>query len=386
MAGRGSRERSDRDWRHKLGALLVIFVVTRAVLTVVGLVSRELVPGPVWRPMPLGVAPLYSRFPFLDVWGAWDSSWYVSIARAGYQPYAMEGGFANYAFFPLYPLLSRWVGWFVGNVFIGGLIVANAALLVASALLYRLVALDDDEATAERTVKYLFAAPSAFFLSCMLTESLFLVLVVACFWFARTNRWWAVGVLGFLTALCRSLGVLVALPMLWIYLQSHGYSLRRLRPDVLWLAGFPAGLAVFMWFSRELTGDALAFSRIQTTVWRHYLQNPLSALWADISGVNPYSAFSAWYMLGVLVLSIALLWKLSGPYALLLLISVLLPVAYGPPFGSLIRYSVVAFPLYLAAARLTASRPGLDHAATIGAAVLQGFLMSHWANGSPLTI
>ncbi len=375
-----------RTWRRQVGDLVVVFLVTRSVLVVVGLVSRELVPGPVWHPRPLGVGPTFSAFPFLDVWGEWDSSWYLSIAEHGYRAVPLEGPFANYAFFPLYPLLARWVGWPLGSSFLGGLVVSNAAFLVACAFLYRLVHLDDDEDTARRAVKYLFAAPGGFLFSAMLTESLYLALVVLCFYLARTRRWAAVGLVGFLLTLSRGPGVLTAVPLLWVYLAQRRFSLRRVRPDVLWLGLLPAGVGVFAWFNRELTGDALAFSRIQETAWGHRLQNPLAALWQAISGGDVFLRFQGWYMVAVLVLSVVFLRRFGVAYALFVLISVLVPVSYGPSWGGLVRYTAVIFPFYVVAARSTAGRPGLDQALTIGSALLQGFLMSQWANNSFLVI
>lgn len=374
------------SWQQELRRLAVVFVVSRIVLTVIGLVSRELVPGHPYRPMPLGVARLYSRYPFLDLWGAWDSSWYISIAEVGYRPEPLDGPFANYAFFPLFPLLSRAAGWLVDNVFIGGLVVANAALLAACIFLYRLMLLDHDVPTARRSVKYLFAAPGAFFLSGMLTESLYLALVLACFYFARTNRWWLVAVFGLLLTLSRGPGVLAAAPLTWIYLSQRGFSLRRVRPDVLWPAGLAAGVGVFMWVNYELTGDALAFVHIQATAWGHHLQNPLPGLGRALSGGDIFNRFNVYYMLGVLAVTVALARRMGVAYALFAFLSVVPPLLYGPSYTSMVRYSVVIFPLYIAVAQFTRSRTELDQAITIAGALLQGFLMSLWANSSFLTV
>ena len=383
---RAAGERVPRPWRREAVELLVLFLVTRAVLVAIGLVSRELFSGPVLRPRPLGVGPSFSSFSFLDIWGQWDSSWYLSIAEYGYKPGLLEGALANYGFFPLYPYLARWVGWTVGSAYIGGLIVSNAAFLVACVFLYRLVAIDDDSGTARRTVIYVFASPAGFLFSAMLTESLYLALVVMCFYFARTRRWWAVGVLGFLLALSRGPGVWAAIPLLWIYLQQRRFSLREVRPDVLWFALLPAGVAVFMGVNEAVTGDALSFLRIQVTGWGHHLQNPISALWQAVSDPSVFVRFNAWFMVGVVVLTVAFLRRFGVAYALFVLISVLMPLSYGVPWGAMVRYTVVIFPFYIAAARATASRPGLHQAVTIALALLQGFLMSQWVNNSLLLI
>ena len=377
--------RVSRWWRRELVGLVVVFVVTRLALVVIGLMSRDFVPGPVVHPQPLGIGTSYSSHGFLDLWGQWDSSWYLSIAEHGYRPAPLQGPFANYAFFPLYPLLARWVGWFVGGSFIGGLVVSNVAFLLACVFLYRLVGLDADAGTARRAVKYLFAAPAAFLFSAMLTESTFLALSVMCFYFARTRRWWAVGLLGFLLALTRAPGALVVIPLLWMYARERGFSLRKVRPDVLWLALLPAGLLVFMALNEAVTGDALAFNRIQVTAWGHRVQNPLSSLWRNLSSDNSFWRFNAWYLLAVLALTAAFLRRLGVAYVLFLLIAVLPPMSYGVWY-SMVRYTVVIFPLYVIGARATAGRPHVDQAVTLGLALLQGFLMSQWANNGSLVI
>src|SRR5262249_8536631 len=65
--------------------------------------------------------PLYERqpairagpgSPFWDTFTRFDAGWYYPIARNGYQYVA--GGRNNLAFFPVYPLLMRYVGRLLG--------------------------------------------------------------------------------------------------------------------------------------------------------------------------------------------------------------------------------------------------------------------------------
>ena len=190
----------------------------------------------------------------------------------------------------------------------------------------------------------------------------------------------------YVNAIGRRLTARLALPLLWVYLEQRRFSLRRLRPDGLWLALLPAGLGVFVLFNWELTGDPLAFAHIQLTGWGHHLQNPLSALWRGMTGGDVFVSFNSWYMAVVLALTLAAVRKLGVAYALFALMSVVLPLVYSVPGGSMVRYTVVIFPLYVVAASAIRGRPGLDQAVTVASALLQGFLMSQWVNNSLLVI
>jgi hypothetical protein len=171
-----------------------------------------------------------------------------------------------------------------------------------------------------------------------------------------------------------------------MYLEQRGFSLRRIRLDVLWLTLLPAAVGAFMLFNWDLTGDPLAFARIQLTGWGHHLRNPFSALWRAVTGEDAVLSFNGWYMISVLVLILLSLRMLGAAYSFFALISALTPLLYSVPGGSMARYTVVIFPLYIVAARLTRNRPGLDQAVTIALALLQGFLMGQWVHNSLLVV
>ena len=94
------------------------------------------------------------------------------------------------------------------------------------ALLYRLVALDDDEATAQRTTLFLIGSPLGFSFLLPYTESLLLLSIVAALYAARRGRWWLAGAAGGAAALTKQLGVVVVLPLLWELWQQHRNAVR----------------------------------------------------------------------------------------------------------------------------------------------------------------
>ena len=357
-------------------------VATRTVLWGVGLVSREILQP--FLPVQEPGAP-FTTNQALAVWGHWDTRWYLDIARRGYSAEPIpETGEANYAFFPLYPLLVRALAVFLGDVYLAGLIVSNASLLVAGILLYRLTAFEDDEVTARRAVKYLFLLPTAFVFSGVLSESLFVAVSVGAFYATRRNRWWLAGLLGGCAALSRPQGVLLILPLAWLCFADRDRRQRwldYLPPLVL----VPAGLAGWVAYTWSLTGDPLAFVNVQRA-WRKVPSNPAEVLVQGLLAHAPQLRVGAWF--GAVARALAFsFWRLLGfPYFLVCLAAVLPALSSGwTSLYSTPRYVASAWPLAILFAKL-GRRGEVDGVAAASLALLQGFLMVFWSNGSRMVM
>ena len=195
---------------------LVLFLASRLMLTVVGVIGYNVI----------GHRDIGQLRDYFNIWGVWDSQQYIDIARDWY-PHAASSA---YAYFPLYPLLMKLLALVINNYYIAGLIISNVCLFIACFYIYRLVSLESDEHTARRAIKYLFLFPTAFILSAVMTESLFLALTIACFYYARKHAWLASGILGMLAALTRPYGVVIFIPIAYEYLSSAGFNLKNIRP------------------------------------------------------------------------------------------------------------------------------------------------------------
>jgi Gpi18-like mannosyltransferase len=130
----------------ELRYILLLFFSTRIILTLIGVLSRILLEPYhgkeyVW---------IYSDKLWMDIWGVWDTGWYLGIAANGYSATAIAilGNQANYNFFPLYPLFMRLLGYVTRDNYLSGIIISNVALLVSCIFLYKLVELDEDRDTA----------------------------------------------------------------------------------------------------------------------------------------------------------------------------------------------------------------------------------------------
>lgn len=355
--------------------ILLLFIITRIILTLIGVLSRTLLEPYhgdeyVW---------IYSEKLWLDIWGVWDTGWYLGIADNGYTATtAVNLNYqADYAFFPLYPLIIRLFNLVVNNNFISGIIISNICLLTSSIYLYALVYLDESEDVALRSVKYLFLFPTAYILSGVFTESLYLALALTSFYYARKGDWPIAGSLGFLLSLTRSLGVFIFIPLLYEYLKSKPIS-----RDISYLFLIPFGLLLFMIYNFYLTGDFLAFVHIQSA-WGRSFMGPMSAIIGGLISKDAVTLFMAVFASICLLLLIVYYNKLRISYWIFGMYSLIIPLSSG--LDSIPRLALVVFPLFILFAQLTNDHD-LDDMLIIFLALIQGCLMVFWSNGFPLTV
>ena len=361
----------------ELKYILYLFFGTRIILTIIGVLSRILL-DPYHKD---GFGVQFGFYPanlWLDIWGVWDAKWYLSIAANGYSPNPV-GAYADYAFFPLYPLLMRLFDFVINDIYISGIVISNIFLVISCIFLYNLVKLDTDRDTALRSVKYLFLFPTAYILSGVLTESLFLALALACFYYARKGNWFLVGLLGFLLSLTRSIGVVIIIPILYEYLKSKSVS-----RDIFYLLLIPLGLLLFMIYNYYLTGDFLAFVHIQWA-WGRHLANPLKTIYIGLTSSDMTLFLLSPAIFATISLSILVIFynRIRLSYWIFGLCSLIIPLSTG--LYSMPRYALVVFPFFILFAEITKENY-IDTMFTIYLSLLQGCLMVFWCNAFYLVI
>lgn len=192
----------------------------------------------------------------------WDGTWYSLIAEQSYSPDFS----ATAAFFPLYPWLMQ-----LGSDITGlpvetvGWIVSHLAFLGALTMAYRLVRMDFSDTVARWTLVALAVFPTSFFFSAIYTESLFFFLSVTTLWAARKNDWLLAVIMCFFATMTRSAGVMLGAPLAVLFVQQHGWDLKRWFPKALLGLIPPLGLAIFGWF---LTTKDLGFKGWQEQQWQ----------------------------------------------------------------------------------------------------------------------
>jgi hypothetical protein len=316
----------------------------------------------------------------VNPWAHWDGVWFIKIATSGY---AEDGG--STAFFPLLPTLLRYVGVaFAGNLVVTGIVISLVSYTACCWLLFRLVRADLDEETAARSVVYLAIAPLSFFFQAVYTESLFLMLSLACFTFAREGRFRLAGLIGLLAVLTRSTGVILLIPMTYYYYEQRGWRLRRTDPQVANLLMIPEGLLIWMTYLALAFGNPFSFAGAQA-LWDRMLAAPnytlgrgaaaaLGGAWRVLSTeYGSLYTLSGWAPLdtaatniiafGAVTLAGLLLWygarRLPPAYSFFALASLAYPLffpAQSVPLMSYPRFALTVFPLYVSLALFTRER------------------------------
>jgi hypothetical protein len=336
----------------------------------------------------------------------WDAAWYLRIADSGY-----AGSDVRAAFFPLYPLLVRAAatpfGASPGALLIASYGVALAAFFAALVLLHRLVSLELGRPLARPVLLLLAVFPAALYFGAPYSESLFLLLAVAAFYAARTERWAWAGLAAAGAAATRSAGVLLLLPLAMLWWTSRP----RRRSDVAWLLLGPLGLAAYAAFLGLSEGDAWRFLDVQDA-WSRELAIPLAGAWdgfgAALDGArqllsgqrkvvyfeqaagDPYRIAAINLMLfGTLVFAvvacIGCLRRLPKAYGAWVAVSLVLPLTFPvkpQPLMSLPRFVAVLFPIFMWLALWSEERRATARVAAVSALGLGLFTAQfaswHW--------
>ena len=254
---------ADRRWPRAFRAGLTVWIVSRFGLAAASIISWVGEPNP-----GLTIKGVARK------WGTqWDSIWFLDIVKQGYKPIPDN---SHAAFFPMYPGLIRlFAPVFLGNSWLAALFVANAALLAALVLLYRLTDQEFGRAAAGRTIFYLVAFPAGFFLTAAYNEGLFIALIVSAVYCMRCGHWWLAGFLGAVASGTRSAGILLVLPFCFEYLRQHG---RRIGRDALAIGMVPVGLVCVMIIGKIAYNNPFAFSDSQAARWGRQLSWPWTAI------------------------------------------------------------------------------------------------------------
>jgi hypothetical protein len=363
----------------------------------------------------------------------WDAAWYLVIAHYGYRPDFGAATASRTAFFPLYPLGLRAVSQLGVPAILAGVALSLAAFATALYGIHRLTALEAGRLhgrpasparsgdPARLAVLATALAPMAFYFSAVYSESLYLALSVGLFWCARRGPWAQAGVLGALASATRSAGVVLAVPLVILYLYGPRedrapdrpggpwwrprYAVRR---DALWAVALPAGLAAYMAYLALAGGSPLEPFHAQQ-VWHRQFAGPFVGVWdgavAAFDGARQLLSFQSahvyftvaggspfvdaghnlmlfTFLLAAVPMVVGVLRRLPAAYGAYVLAALALPLSYPvapEPLMSLPRFEVVLFPLAMWVGAWLAERPRARLPALVASAALMALFVGEFA-------
>jgi len=290
-----------------------------------------------WNPI-----PLHSK---------WDSSWYLDIAQNSYSFKGPEK-LSNIVFFPLYPFLIRTTSFLTGGNFIlAGWILSCLFLLLALFYFLKLVKEFHPEINPYLPLILLLIFPTAFFLNAIYTESLFLFLSLATFYYGLKKKFLCGGIFGLLSSLTRVTGILLFIPLLWEYLKNYNFNLKRsLNLKILPLFLIPLGTLTFFLYHYLKFGDFLLFFKVENWWGRVFaLNKDHFLLFGNPAIVN--FLLDIFFAIFVLIVIYLVFKNLRISYGLYMLATIAIILSTGTlmSFG---RYILTLFPIYILGASI----------------------------------
>jgi hypothetical protein len=291
------------------------------------------------------------------IW-AWDAAWYRSIADHGYAGQLSPHG---ERFFPLLPLLGRWLGApFGADSGVALVVVVNLAALAFGVGVALLTHRELGPRLAVPATWLTLLAPGGVVLVTAYAEALAGMLAVGYLLAVRargTATWWAVPA-GLLGGLARPTGFLLAVvPLVELWARRHDPAARPPTRLLAATAAPVAGAAAYCLWTAGVYGDLLLPFTAQSAPGLRggVLANPLHGLFVapDSNGLPaPLRVAVVAVALGLLVAVWRLLPRSIAAWSTLLLLAAVTS-AQG---ASLPRYLSADFPLLIALAAVAGRR------------------------------
>ncbi len=331
----------------------------------------------------------------------WDGGWYMHIIQNGYSATPIAEGQANYAFFPLYPMLVK----FFGNIFGGeyvivGVLLSNTFTLIGILYFYKLSKRiflsrrNGAKKLAFSSTLLLICFPTAFLFTALLSEALFFMLLTMTLYYSTQHRIVFTSVLGFLTSMTRSVGFLVLIPVLYEFWFKNGLELnpkkffKNFNYKTILLLTIPFGIVVFAYYIYHLTGNPLAIFDIQGA-WGRHLTNPVTVIAHFILRESYLVKFGAIFTVGIFFVILSGFRKIRIDYFVFSILLFMVPLLNSPlPFhiNSIPRYVLVILPIYWIFAIYLEKYKDYKLPYLICCVMLQGFLASLWTLGHSIVI
>jgi hypothetical protein len=337
---------------------LVVFCVARVAMSSLGVAVVRYHPPDISGitafspPVPYIVPATPGWHNAFDGMQRWDAGWFSWIAADGYGTGFGQDAGARIAFFPAFPALEATAAAATGlSTPAAGFVVSNLAYLASLIVLFLLTAAELGERNARWATAFFAAMPTSFFFLAPYSESLFLLLTLLAFLWARRSRWGRTSGAAFLAGLTRPMAIALV-PALWL-LRRERPTARRV--STLAIAAPFVGVVSFLGWWGISRGDPLAPFHAQKYWGRDVVFAPVTvirgsifALLAAVRGTRPDLVVDGVLVACIVASAVLAVRRLPSGYVAYIWTSLVIPLSFAwpsRPFLSVPRFACVLFPI-----------------------------------------
>jgi len=303
-------------------------------------------------------------------WANFDGIHYLMIASQGYSN--------NLGFMPLFPIALNLVANLFGGgetfsivYFLTGFFLANIFFLISLFIFFKLLRLDYSKSKTLQTIIFLVIFPTSFFFGAIYSESMFLLLTLLSFYFARKGQWFFAGIVGFFLPITRIVGIFILPALIVEFFQQENILKKwkklayieriKIIKKSIPIFFIPLSIVFYSIYNYLQKGDYLYFlhahgnvgnSRtvdglvfIPQTVYRYFkilisVPTVQAEWWVSLLEITVF-------LLVIWLLILAFKYKVRLSYLVFAALCFLLPVSSGT-FSGLPRYALILFPIFIA--------------------------------------
>lgn len=308
---------------------------------------------------------------FVWIWGNFDGTHYMEIARNGYHP-------NENAFFPLFPFLIKALFLAFGTItyipyLITAQFISNLSLLASLFIIGKIIMIDTKDKLLNLLYLIIILFPTSFFYTAVYNDSLFLLFASLTIYFARKKNWIVSGIAAGLATLTRANGLALIFVILFEYLTAtvkndlKTYDFKKIlltfsnitiqkliRSKIYAIVLVPLSFVGYLAYTHLAHGNwVYVFSSLQT--WnQNKLTFPLQVFWRYLKIlVSPTLQLT--YFIALLEILFVLLYilllvysyrKIRLSYWAFFAASILIPSLTGT-FQGMPRYGLHLYPFFL---------------------------------------
>src|SRR3989338_7497648 len=327
----------------------------------------------------LGAVGPGNEFDFWASWAQWDGGHYYSIVQNGYTLSS------DYAFFPFYPFLTKFLNVIFSNLLLTGLLVSNISFLLFLIIFYKFLKEKYSKNIATNSVITFLCLPTTFFAVAYYSEGLFLLLTVLVFFFINQKKILQAALVIIFASLTRSIGMALILSLVYNYFSSISFTIKNVSKKVLYLLPITLGAALYITYLFYKLNNPFGFISVQT-LWLRNINDPISTIIGNVWIIftNPNAPFDQYTDLLITLIFLSLLIfgvrKISSSLWIFSMLVILIPASTGT-LTSMPRYVLASLGVFVILGQLLEENPHLKLPLWATSLFLQAIFATRFISG-----